>query len=85
MDGGDTDWGMVKLGIAILTKRMGKWDAGGRDGGGHVHQLQQALASGRKSELASNTQNKGAGGVWWGPAMETGARRGLWFGVGRNN
>ena len=60
---GDTDWGMVKLGIATVTKRMGKWDAGGRDGGGCVHRLQQALGSGRKSELASNIQNNGAGGA----------------------
>lgn len=37
MDGGDTDWGMVKLRIATVTKRMGKRDAGGRESGGHVH------------------------------------------------
>lgn len=83
MDGGDTDWGMVKLGIATVTRRMGKRDAGGRDTGGHVHRVQQALARGRKSELASNIQNRGAGvGASDGDRKD---RRSLWFGLGRNN
>lgn len=80
MDGGDTDWGMVKLGIAMVTKRMGKRDAGGRDSGGHVHWLQQALASGRNSEMASNIQNRVLGSQG-GPVMET-VRTGGVFGLG---
>lgn len=79
---GDTDWGMVKLGIATVTRRMGKRDAGGRDTGGPCPPLQHLHGEGNQNWLLIfKTGGAGGGGWRWGPAMETGKTGGV-FGLG---
>lgn len=74
---------MVKLGIATVTRRMGKRDAGGRDTGGYVHRCSKHLhGEGNQNWLLIfKTGVLGWGVAVWGPAMETGKTGGV-FGLG---